>query len=482
MRRPLRLFTTAILAACALLASCGVPSSGPEAPARPSAQQPTQWPPPAANRPVVDLKFQVADDLHSVTGTEHVTFTPDREICELVFRAWPNKPATANRGNSLTVESATVTAQPVEVKAVSAGAPDGVPGTLVELPLPQCSPAGEPVAAELAFALQLGPGTDERVGVSRDTNLAWFGTAYPLLAWQNGVGWTRDEAVGVDGETVTSEAYQLRSLKVIASERYTVLGTGQRQSTTADKRTGQTTHEFTAPAVRDLTVTVGDVQLLEREVAGTRIHIGAPRNRSHSPPEQWLTEIERSLSQTSAYLGPVPYDDLWVSIIPDQTSGVEFPGAMQIGDVDLHRDRSLVGHEIAHLWFYGLVGNNQAQHPWLDESFASFTQLVVDDPNHDPAPTLDYPRRFKADVGLSMDEWNEFRRPSGSYLNAVYGAGADMLINARRDAGKEKFDRALRHYLHANAHRIATPRNVAAAFKGLPAAMTRMRDAGALPQ
>jgi len=38
----------------------------------------------------------------------------------------------------------------------------------------------------------------------------------------------------------------------------------------------------------------------------------------------------------------------------------------------------LVSHEIAHLWFYGLVGNNQARGPWLDEAFASYAQRIVD--------------------------------------------------------------------------------------------------------
>ena len=35
-------------------------------------------------------------------------------------------------------------------------------------------------------------------------------------------------------------------------------------------------------------------------------------------------------------------------------------------------------HEVAHMWFYGMVGNSQFRDPWLDEAFASWAESVVD--------------------------------------------------------------------------------------------------------
>jgi hypothetical protein len=46
------------------------------------------------DRPVVELVFDVREDLRTVSGSEKAVFTPDLRICELVFRAWPNKPIT----------------------------------------------------------------------------------------------------------------------------------------------------------------------------------------------------------------------------------------------------------------------------------------------------------------------------------------------------------------------------------------------------
>ena len=35
-----------------------------------------------------------------------------------------------------------------------------------------------------------------------------------------------------------------------------------------------------------------------------------------------------------------------------------------------------VAHEIAHQWFYAVVGNNQYREAWLDESFAAYSEQV----------------------------------------------------------------------------------------------------------
>lgn len=437
------------------------------------------WAAPSATRPVVDLEFRVSDDLSSVNGTERVVFTPDRQVCEMVFRAWPNKPATADRGNSLTITSAQIDGAPAETRVTAAGAPESSPGTLVEIPLPNCVAAGTPITADLAFELQLGSRTDERVGRSRDGKLAWFGTAYPLLAWENGVGWARDHAVSVPGETVTSEVFRLDSLRVVAPTRYAVLGAGELVGTERDDASAMTTHTFQASAVRDVTVTVGDIKTVERRVAGSVVHVGAPVDRADSL-DRLADAVADSVTRVSDYLGPVPDKDIWVSVIPDQTEGIEFPGAMQLGNLDPDKDRWLITHEVAHLWFYGLVGNNQALHPWLDESFASFVQRVVDDPQQDPRPSGAASRSSSAEVGWPMAQWDTYRHASSRYVAAVYTEGSDMLIQARRDVGEAAFDDALRGYLHANAYRIATPSDVEAAFAQLPAVITRMKDAGAL--
>ena len=428
---------------------------------------------------MVDLRFDVSSDLRSVAGRELVEFTPDLDTCELVFRAWPNKPATARAGSSLVVSDVRVDGRDAAFLDLVAGAPESAPaGTLLEVPLADCLEAGETVTIELEFDLELGEEVNERVGASSDAEVAWFATAFPLLAWERGSGWERGPAVPVNGETAVSEDFLLDSLEVAVPSEYDVLGTGEAVGT-EDGPDGTTVHRFTAPAVRDVAVTVGDLDVTERTIDGVRVHVGLDREVEEADADDWLDQIAESNGDLVDLLGPFPYEDLWVTVLSSQTSGIEFPGAIQFGDVQPDERRGLVTHELAHMWFYGRVGNDQGEHPWLDESFATFAQSVADG---DDQPHAHLSGEDSPPVGGSMAYWAaEFRRPSATYYDTVYVRGGAALVKARDRAGHEAFDAALAEYLVANAYSIATPRDVQEAFSDLPEVLTVLREVGALP-
>lgn len=438
--------------------------------------QQSAWPEPPADRPTVDLAFRMADDLASATGTQRVTFTPDRQVCELVFRAWPNKPATARTGNRLTVESIAVDGAALTLDVQSAGAPAGVPGTLIEAKLPTCVPAGEEVSADLAFSLRLGAGTDERVGYSPQRRVAWLGSAYPMLAWTRGEGWVRDPAVDVVGESATSEAFQLSSLTVEAPDGDAVAGMGEPGATRSGSRAGTTAHTFSSEVVRDVSVTVGRIDLNTASAGGTQVTVALPPG-SRASAQAWQEQVRAHVDELSGLLGPVPTRHLWISVLPDVSEGVEFGEAVQFADIDpaAGRDRWLIAHELAHLWFYAMVGNNQARHPWLDEALSTWAQQVVS-----PAATTqdvgDGP------IGGSMSYWARQPDSSSAYVASVYALGGQTLLNGREEVGTDAFDGAIRTYLRANAWQIATPADLAAALTPVPDAVAMLREAGGAVQ
>ncbi|MFI6675440.1 hypothetical protein [Kribbella sp. NPDC050469] len=51
--------------------------------------------------------------------------------------------------------------------------------------------------------------------------------------------------------------------------------------------------------------------------------------------------------------------------------GMEYPGF-----VLLNVAGSPVVHEVAHQWWYGIIGNNEYADPWLDEAFATYATDV----------------------------------------------------------------------------------------------------------
>jgi uncharacterized membrane protein YeiB len=459
---------TAVLLVVALVGGCTSPPGDEEADDRE---------PPWDARPVVELSFDVADDLQSVRGRERIVFTPDLRVCELVFRAWPNKPTTARGGTSLVVTGAFVEGAPVAPVVNSGGAPANAPGTLIELPLSPCVEPGDPVEAELLFDLKLGEDANERLGVAPAERVAWFAGGFPLLAWVRGEGWARDDAVGIVGETSTSEAFELARLTVTAAEQHAVLGTGSALGVEAAEQAGRRVHRFAAAAVRDVAVSVGRYTVGEREVNGVRIRVGVPVSGSRVAIEDWIEVHAQTIDQIAELFGPFPYQDLWVTIAPSQTAGLEFPTALQYGDLGRGQLPALVAHELAHQWTYALVGNNQAQDPWIDEAFATFAQAVVTGTEHE------YPLPEVADgvagyLGYPMEYWatdGGFDR----FYQGVYRQGAAVLLAGRDRVGADEFDAAVRTHLDVNAHQIAGPTAVETAFRDSPEVDTLLREYGA---
>jgi aminopeptidase N len=179
------------------------------------------------------------------------------------------------------------------------------------------------------------------------------------------------------------------------------------------------------------------------------------------------------------FLGPYPYTDLWATVLPPLADGIEFPGALQFGDVGRRTMPALVAHEVAHMWFYGLVGNNQARNPWIDESFATYAQArVAGQADSYPLPGPD--DRVEGHLGEPMAYWAQNGDFDG-YVDGVYDQGAAVLLEGRRRTGDAAFDAALRAYVDANAHRLAGPGDVAAAFRQLPEVTSLLQHYGALP-
>jgi aminopeptidase N len=134
-------------------------------------------------------------------------------------------------------------------------------------------------------------------------------------------------------------------------------------------------------------------------------------------------------------------------------------------------------HEVGHEWFYGLVGDDQARDPWLDEAFATYVEALQDG-NAAFYAGASVPPAGRNHVGEPMTYWEKYGE--NTYFRSVYLQGATALFQAREAAGPAAFDRALRCYVNMEAHRVARPADLAQALRGLPAALAVLRRAGAL--
>jgi aminopeptidase N len=123
----------------------------------------------------------------------------------------------------------------------------------------------------------------------------------------------------------------------------------------------------------------------------------------------------------------------------------EFPG-----DED-----PLISHELAHQWFGDLVTCNDWGNIWLNESFATFFEMVWTE-SHYPKDQADYER------WTAVQEWlgqpNLFGKPivrhdfddSSEFDGNAYGKGSLVLYMLRHQIGEDAFYRGLRHYLEVH--------------------------------
>lgn len=417
---------------------------------------------PDPRRPRIDLDFRLSDDLRTVTGSEAVRFTPDLATDELVFRLVPNGPGSSSAGNRLVVDSVRgddVARGRYEADAAAA------PGGLYRVALRHRLAAGETTSLVLRFTLALGGGAFDRFGTDKGTS--WWASGAPLLAWEPGVGWARDPFVPLLGETATSPAADTR-IRVSAPAELTVLMTGDQDRPSAS-RDGRRTWTSAEPAARDVSVAVGTfttrqvhtpdhVRVTVGVLPGSGLDVGRLAD--------WTTS---AIADLEKHLGAFPYRTLTVPYLGPYGGGIEYPSSIQLAA----DSRPVLVHEVAHMWFYGMVGDDQYRDPWLDEAFASWAEGLVDPPD---APGLEQALQRPGDVGDAIGDFAD----DDQYFSVVYGKGEAALLTARDRAGADAFDGAVRCYVNANAWTITTPADVGAALAHLPAATGVLVDAGAL--
>jgi hypothetical protein len=162
----------------------------------------------------------------------------------------------------------------------------------------------------------------------------------------------------------------------------------------------------------------------------------------------------QSLGLYQAKFAPYPHQSLSV-VETDVADGQEYDGLVFLGNNfysgyngTAKSDLVTIGtHEIAHQWWFGLVGNDQAMEPWLDEAMAVYSERIFYEFNY---PNFgDWWWNFRVNyfgpegyVDSSIYSFGTFR----SYVNAVYLNGANFIDDLRTRIGDEAFYAFLRDY------------------------------------
>ncbi|HET7903170.1 MAG TPA: M1 family aminopeptidase, partial [Candidatus Eisenbacteria bacterium] len=86
----------------------------------------------------------------------------------------------------------------------------------------------------------------------------------------------------------------------------------------------------------------------------------------------------RALEHASRVFGPYAWPQFTTAEAHMSGSAMEYPmltmndPAMAEGEVE-SLDNT-IAHETAHMWFYGMIGNDERRHAWLDEGFSQYLE------------------------------------------------------------------------------------------------------------
>ncbi len=412
------------------------PTVPPAAAARGCPQAPARAEP-DATRPRYKLTVDVRTTESLVVGTVAVRFVPDLAIDKLVFRLWPNGPRPSQGGGSMSVGDVVVDGAAV---ASTVGPEDS---TVLTVPLPAPIPAGRPVNVQAPWRLQLPTAARDRI--SREGDAVRLGSFFPILPWEPGTGWQTEPPTGAFAEASTAPVADF-DFSVTVPQGIDVLASGVNDAP----------GHWTAIAMRDIALSIGRFTLATGTAMApgpVQVTVGVHQTINESA-DRYLNKALAVLADFGKRFGPYPWPTFTLAITPSLPGGIEYPGHVMQGPATFGATTS---HEIAHQWFYGLVGNDQGRDPWLDEGLASWGEGRYEASLDEFAATT-IPAAAAGHLGAPMAFWS---RQPGVYYEGVYVQGVKAL-EAFHDP--DLVDCALRTYVAVFGHRIAKPGDLVAAL------------------
>ncbi|MFD5142258.1 M1 family metallopeptidase [Streptomyces sp. NPDC058401] len=408
-----------------------------------AAAQPPPAPAATPDRPSYEVSLRSDGDGSRWTGRQTVSFrnssrTPLRS---LDVRLWGN--GTDGCG---TPEAPS----PVRVGRVTGGTPRPltVDCTALQIDLPAPLPYG--ARTSISFDVEITvPDRVHRFG--KDGAHRYLGNALPLLSVRDAQGRHLDPDFGF-GESFYTLAGDFR-VRLDHPSDLVAPATGT--TTRRAGAPGRTVTTSVAHGVRDFAWAAGPFRSKTVTTpGGVRLNAYWTAATPVEGVDLALKDGAGSVDAFGKRFGRYPYGelDLVMSDNLDGFGSMEFPGLVLLWT---ESDGSGAVHEIAHQWFYGIVGNDQFAAPWLDESFAQYanqsysgedTTTCWEDQPMWPSTT--------AEITRPLSYFADGHR--SEYGRVVYHRGACALHDLERALGTPAMTAMLRGYVRDRWQGVST--------------------------
>jgi len=260
--------------------------------------------------------------------------------------------------------------------------------------------------------------------------------------------------------------------------RFKLCSTGEIKSTKNSKKIES---KIQAKAVRDFAMCLSSNATIKSGVANntTVFYMGYAGDKNI---EKYLEIAKKAVEYFSEIFGGYPYSTLTVAKSSFIYGGMEYPNMVIVSDSIDDEDEMLkvIVHEIAHQWWYGVVGNNQIKEAWLDESLAEYSTALFFKNNKKYGITyddfvgtalssymlyVDVIETIRGDVNTKMNLPVYKYQNDYEYSYMVYVKGVIMFDSLSQMVGEKKVVQGLKKYYAENKFKFATKQDFFDAFK-----------------
>lgn len=338
--------------------------------------------------------------------------------------------------------------------------------SLVTAPAPGLLLPNANVTLELNYQIKI-PNRPDRFGWYHTTSpelLVYnMGNWHPVVAVYDERGWhTAPYIFNFESFYAEAAAYDVH---ITTPENYVIAATGELQTVTTSSGT-RTWHWATGP-VRDFTWCASPhyqtSSILVDEVNVTSYHLAV-----HSVGGQRALQIaNQCLHIFGSLFGQYPWPSLRIVETVPAGAGMEYPQLVMISE-GLYDDPSIlssfetvIAHEIGHQWIPFIIGTDSYAEPWIDEGFASYSELVFIEYVYGSVERQNHRRKKFDSYRFFVVEWGDdsINRSMGywethiGYGDIVYDKASLVIDMLRNQLGNTTFYQAWQHVYQQAIHR-----------------------------
>lgn len=234
--------------------------------------------------------------------------------------------------------------------------------------------------------------------------------------------------------------------------------------------------------IRDFAFIISDEYKLKSQQVGETI-VYSYYLHDDSLGQYALDYAINALNSFNNLFGEYPYDTLSVAEADFYIGGMEYPNLVYINS-ELYNVSSkealeeVVVHEVAHQWWYGIVGNNEIDEPWLDEGVTQYSVALYYENVYGKERYKSFLRENETYCKIVFEILSETNGVVNKKINRkstefehwllydalVYDVSALMFDELRNTLGDELFFLGIKKYFADNMYKNATKNDLVKSF------------------